>query len=85
MFEIFLKKVTKYDYKEVILQFQLLDKVVNTLRISNVSWTCNLGHNLFSTIPLFKKKIKIFLKKTNQSSKIFFKNEVVEMNDMIEN
>ncbi len=78
-------KVTARGYGEVIFQLQLLDGTVNTLRVTNVSWTPDLGHNLLSTIPLAKKRIKVFLRRTGQPSEIFFEDEVVGLADMIDN
>ena len=78
-------KVTAHDYGDVILQFQLLDKTVNTLTVSNVSWAFDLGHNLLSTIPLAKKEIEVFLKRTGRLSEIYFEDKVVGLVDMIDN
>ena len=58
------EKITACGYKDVILQLQSLDRTINTLMVSNISWAPNLGHNLFGNIFLAKKGIEIFLEKT---------------------
>lgn len=63
----------------------MLDKIINTLRVTNISWALDLGHNLLSTISLAKKKIEVFLKRTGQLSKLFFENKVVGSADIIDN
>ncbi len=79
------EKVTARGYGEDILQLQLLDGTVNTLRVTYVSWAPDLSHNLPSTILLAKKEIKVFLRKTGQPSEICFEDEVVGLADMINN
>lgn len=79
------EKVTTRGYKEVILQLQLSDGTVNTLIVSNVSWAPDLGHNLLSTIPLAKKRIQVFLRRTSQPSEMYLEDEVVGLADMIDN
>lgn len=79
------EKVTAYGYGDVILQLQLLDKMINTLTVSNVSWAPDLGHNLLSTIPLARKGIEVFLRRTSRQSEIIFEDELVGLADMIDN
>lgn len=79
------EKVIAYDYREVILRLQLLDEIVNILKVFNVSQTPDLSHNFFSTISLAKKGIEVFLRRTDQLSEIFFEDELVGLADMIDN
>ena len=79
------EKVTAYDNGKIILQLQLLDEKVNTLKVTNVSWSPDLGHNLLSTISFVKKRIEVFLRRTGQLSEIFFEDEVVGLADTINN
>lgn len=74
-----------YSYDNVILRLQLSNGTVNTLRISNISWAPNLGHNLFSTISLAKERIEVFLREISQLFKIFIKDKLVRLADMIDN
>lgn len=79
------EKVTAQGYGEVILQLQLSNGTINTLPVTNVSWALDLGHNLFSTIPLAKKRIEIFLRRTDQPSEIYFEDKIVRLADIIDN
>ncbi len=58
---------------------------VNTLTVTNVSWTPELGHNLLSTIPLAKKSFKVFLRKLGRPSELYFKGKISSLADIIEN
>ncbi len=58
---------------------------VNTLTVTNMSWTSELGHNLLSTIPLAKKCFEVFLRKLSRPSELYFKGEVVSLADIIKN
>lgn len=79
------KKVTAQNYRKVILQPQLLDGIVYTITIHNINWAHNIEYNVLNTLFLTKKRKKIFLKKTGQSSKIYFENEIIIISDMIDN
>lgn len=79
------EKLTAQDYREVILQLQLWNGTVNTFTVSNISWAFNLGHNSLSIIFFAKKRIRVFLKRTSQLSEIYFRDEIVELADIIDN
>lgn len=49
------EKVIAQGYGEIILRLQLLDGIVNTRTVSNVSWGPDLSHNLLNIIFLAKK------------------------------
>ncbi len=49
---------------------------ISILTVTNVSWPPELGHNLFSLIPLARKGIEVFLRKAGQPSEIVVDKEV---------
>lgn len=50
---------------------------MNIFMISNINWAFDLYYNLFDTIFSAKKRIRVFLNKTSQLSRIFFKNKMI--------
>ena len=62
-----------------------MDRTVNTLIVSNISWAHDLSQNLLNTIFLAKKGIEVFLKRTGQLSEIYFEDEVIRQVDIIDN
>ncbi len=70
------ENIVAHGYGNVDLRMSDLKGNINTLTVTNVSWTPELGHNLLNTIPLARKGIEVFLRKAGQPSKIVVDEEV---------
>ncbi len=79
------KKIVAYGYGNVNLRMSDLKSNINTLTVTNVSWAPELGHNLLSTIPLARKRVEVFLRKTCQHSEIVVDEEVFGLANIIKN
>ena len=79
------EKIAAHGYGNVDLRMSDLKGNINTLTVTNVSWAPELGHNLLSTIPLAKKSVELFLRKTGQTSKIIVDKEVFDLVNIIKN
>ena len=55
-----------------------MNRNVNTLTVTNVSWTPEIDHNLLSKVPLANKGMKVLLKKKIGLLKIYFEREIFD-------
>lgn len=79
------QKIVAHGYDNVDLEISDLQDKVNILTVTNVSWVSDLSHNLLSTIPLAKKSIEMFLKKTRQPTEIVIDEEIFGIANIIKN
>ncbi len=79
------QRIIAHRYCNVILRMFDMSDNFNTLTVSNVSWTPELGHNLLSTLLLAKKGIEVFLRKESRPSEIYFEEEIFGFIDIVDN
>ncbi|MCJ1471324.1 hypothetical protein MMC07_009972 [Pseudocyphellaria aurata] len=71
-----------YGYGNVRLIMVYQNQKTNVINLSNVSWVPDLGHNLFSTIPLSCRGIEVQLKPHGVPTEILSNGKIQELADI---
>ena len=79
------QRIIAHGYRNFILRMCDRGGNVNTLTVTNMSWTLELSHNLLSIIPLAKKGFEVFSTKLGHPSELYSESEIVGQVQIIEN
>lgn len=79
------KKIVAKNYGNVDLKITDLIGNVNILIVTNISRALELGYNSLNIILLARKNIEVYLKITDQPSKITIDKEVFGLANIIKN
>lgn len=74
-----------YNYKIINLKSSNFKYIINIFIVTNINQGLELSYNLLSNIPFIIKGIEVFLRNTDQHSKILVSNIRFNLVDIIQN